>query len=76
MHSTKVKTRPRNKYGYINFNLLVPEKYVEMLINEKREITYGFLAAIGVFTSILLIMFYRNATRSQLLAEAREKHLQ
>ena len=73
VHSTKVKTRPRNKYGYINFNLLVPEKYVEMLVNEKREITYGFLAAIGVFTSILLIMFYRNATRSQLLAEARRE---
>lgn len=73
VHSTKVKTRPRNKYGYINFNLLVPEKYVETLINEKREINYGFLAAIGVFTSILLIMFYRNATRSQLLAEARRE---
>ena len=73
VHSTKVKTRPRNKYGYINFNLLVPEKYVDTLINEKREITYSFLAAIGVFTSILLIMFYRNATRSQLLAEARRE---
>ncbi|TMO44102.1 hypothetical protein CWC25_10085, partial [Pseudoalteromonas sp. S4389] len=73
VHSTKVKTKPRNKYGYINFNLLVPEKYVETLINEKREITYSFLAAIGVFTFILLIMFYRNATRSQFLAEARRE---
>ncbi|KPM83537.1 ATP-binding protein [Pseudoalteromonas lipolytica] len=73
VHSTKVKTRPRNKYGYINFNLLVPEKYVDTLINEKREITYSFLAVIGVFTSILLLMFYRNATRSQLLAEARRE---
>ena len=33
----------------------------------------AFLVAVIAFTSILLIMFYRNATRSQLLAEARRE---
>lgn len=73
VHSEKVQTRPGKKYGYINFSLLVPDKHIEALINEKRIITYSFLVAVIAFTSVLLIMFYRNATRSQLLAEARRE---
>ncbi len=73
VHSEKVQTRPGNKYGYINFSLLVPDKHIEALINEKRIITYSFLVAVIALTSVLLIMFYRNATRSQLLAEARRE---
>ena len=73
VHSEKVQTRPNNKYGYINFSILVSDKYIENLINEKRTITYSFLAAFVAFTSILLVMFYKNATRSQILAEARRE---
>ena len=73
VHSEKVQTRPSKKYGDINFSLLVPDKYIEALINEKRIITYSFLLAVIALTSVLLIMFYRNATRSQLLAEARRE---
>lgn len=73
VHSKKVQTRPENKYGYINLNLLVPDYYVETIINEKRVMTYSLLAVVVVFTSVLLIMFYRNAIRSQLLAETRRE---
>ena len=43
------------------------------MISDKRLLTYGFLLVIIFFTVILLITFYRNATRSQMLAEARRE---
>jgi PAS domain S-box-containing protein len=73
VRSEKLYTRSGNKYGFVNFNLLAPKEYVDNLINEKRLITYSLLFAVIVFTSILLITFYRNAIRSQLLAETRQE---
>lgn len=73
VHSEKVQTRPGKSYGFINFNLLVAKQYVDKVINEKRVMTYSLLILIILFTGVLLLTFYRNANRSQLLAEARRE---
>lgn len=71
--SKKVQTRTSTKHNYIDISLLTSKKHVDSLINQKRLSTYSFLLIIVIFMSILLYIFYRNAIRSQMLADARKE---
>ncbi|WP_455676134.1 ATP-binding protein [Pseudoalteromonas rhizosphaerae] len=68
-----VQMRPGKKFSYIDLSTVVSKQYIDTMISDKRLLTYGFLLVIIFFTAILLITFYRNATRSQMLAEARRE---
>lgn len=73
MFSDTVQMRPGKKFSYIDLSTVVPKQYIDNMISDKRLLTYGFLLVIIFFTAILLITFYRNATKSQVLAEARRE---
>ncbi|MCG7568463.1 ATP-binding protein [Pseudoalteromonas sp. CNC9-20] len=73
IYSEKVQTRPNNKYGFVNFNVLTPETYINGIINEKRLLTYSFLTVVVLLSSVLIVTFHRSAIRSQLLADARRE---
>jgi len=73
IYSEKVQTRPNNKYGFVNFNVLTPETHINGIINEKRLLTYSFLTVVVLLSSVLIVTFHRSAIRSQLLADARRE---
>ncbi len=73
VRSNKVQTRAGTKYNYIDLSLLASKNHINSLINQKRLSTYSFLLIMVIFMSILLYVFYRNAIRSQMLADARKE---
>ncbi|MFY8272619.1 ATP-binding protein [Pseudoalteromonas sp. SSDWG2] len=72
-YSQKVATRNANTLNYVNLTTLVPDSFVTANINEKRLSVYGFLLTVFTVTTIVVLLFHRNATRSAELAEARRE---